>query len=239
MAPAGGRGLLALGALLLLGGAFGEYCRSYTDSHGRTYSEKSCPRFCCGNCLYRYCCLDWSNKFGEDEQFMCHLQGNRIYEPMREDSLNIHSHFDEWEPGPSFATFIAIGVTIFVLFVVTIILCFTCSCCCLYKMCRRQQPVVTTRTATTTVVHAPYPQQPVVPPGYPAAPYQGYQPVPVQPQHGMPAVHYPTQYPPPYPAQPSGPPAYHETMAAGAGVPYPVSQPPYNPAYVDPQKPTY
>ncbi|XP_062441746.1 protein shisa-5 isoform X1 [Rhea pennata] len=137
-----------------------------------------------------------------------------------------------------FGTLVAIGVSLFAVVVITIILCLTCSCCCLYKACRRPQPVVTTTTATT-VVHAPYPQQPAVPAGYPAAPYQGYQPVAVQPQPGMPIAPYPTQYPPPYPTQPAGPPAYHETVAVGAGAPYPVSQPPYNPAYMDPQKPIY
>ncbi|XP_036246660.1 protein shisa-5 isoform X1 [Molothrus aeneus] len=138
--------------------------------------------------------------------------------------------------GPSFGTLIAIGVTVFAVIVITIILCLTCSCCCLYKACRRPRPVVT--TATTTVVHSAYPQQPAVPPSYAAAPYQGYQPVAVQPQPGMPVAPYPAQYPPPYPTQPAGPPAYHETVAAGAGAPYP-TQPPYNPAYMDPQKPTY
>ncbi|KAJ7424728.1 Protein shisa-5 [Willisornis vidua] len=136
-----------------------------------------------------------------------------------------------------FGTLIAIGVTVFAVIIITIVLCLTCSCCCLYKACRKPRPVVTT-TATTTVVHAPYPQQPAVPPSYPVAPYQGYQPVAIQPQPGMPVAPYPAQYPPPYPMQPSGPPAYHETVAAGAGAPYP-SQPPYNPAYMDPQKPTY
>ncbi|NXC05232.1 SHSA5 protein, partial [Orthonyx spaldingii] len=97
---------------------------------------------------------------------------------------------------------------------------------------------VVTTTATTTVVHPAYAPQPAVPPNYPAAPYQGYQPVAVQPQPGMPVAPYPAQYPPPYPVAPAGPPAYHETVAAGAGAPYP-TQPPYNPAYMDPQKPTY
>lgn len=239
MVPASGCSFLALSVLLLQAGALGEYCREYTDSDGRTYSEKSCPQFCCGNCISRYCCLDRSYKFGEDEQFMCNVLDDRTYQPVKEETLKLRSHFeDDWGPGPSFGTFVAIGVTIFVVFVVTVILCFTCSCCCLYKMCRRQQPVVTT-TTSTTVVHAPYPQQPGIPPGYPGAPYQGYHPVPVQPQHGMPAAPYPTQYPPPYPTQPSGPPAYSETVAVGAGAPYPVNQPPYNPAYMDPQKPTY
>lgn len=137
-------------------------------------------------------------------------------------------------------------MTIFVLFIVTIIACFTCSCCCLYKMCRRprrkhappthppavQGPglakleggvaslrvltgvlfaAVVTTTTSTTVVHAPYPQPPSVPPTYPGPSYQGYHPV--APQPGMVAAPYPTQYPPPYPAQPTGPPAYHETLA--------------------------
>lgn len=72
--------------------------------------------------------------------------------------------------------------------------------------------VVTTTTATT-VVHTPYPQAQGVPASYPTAPYQGYQPVAIQPQPGMPVAPYPAQYPPPYPTQPPGPPAYHETVA--------------------------
>uniref|UniRef100_A0A1D5QNT7 Protein shisa-5 n=1 Tax=Macaca mulatta TaxID=9544 RepID=A0A1D5QNT7_MACMU len=131
-----------------------------------------------------------------------------------------------------FGATLAVGLTIFVLSVVAIIICFTCSCCCLYKTCRRPRPVVTT-TTSTTVVHAPYPQPPSVPPSYPGPSYQGYHTMPPQP--GMPAAPYPMQYPPPYPAQPMGPPAYHETLA-GAAAPYPASQPPYNPAYVDAPK---
>ncbi|XP_053525149.1 protein shisa-5 isoform X4 [Artibeus jamaicensis] len=135
-----------------------------------------------------------------------------------------------------FGATVAVGVTIFVLFIVTIIACFTCSCCCLYKMCCRPRPVVTT-TTSTTVVHAPYPQPPSVPPTYPGPSYQGYHPI--APQPGMAPAPYPTQYPPPYPAQPTGPPAYHETLAGGAATPYPPSQPPYNPAYMDPPKAAY
>lgn len=70
-----------------------------------------------------------------------------------------------------------------------------------------------TTTTATTVVQVPYPQQPGVAPGYHGGYHAGYSPVPVQPQPGMPAAPYPTQYPPPYPTQPAGPPAYHETMA--------------------------
>uniref|UniRef100_A0A8C6MHM8 Protein shisa-5 n=1 Tax=Moschus moschiferus TaxID=68415 RepID=A0A8C6MHM8_MOSMO len=124
-------------------------------------------------------------------------------------------------PEAKFGTVIAVGVTLFVIAVVTIIVCCTCSCCCLYKLCRRPRPVVTTTTATT-VTHTPY----VQPPSYPGPTYQGYHSV--VPQPGMPTA--------PYPTQPTGPPAYHETMAGGAALPYPASQPPYNPAYMEPPK---
>ncbi|XP_034962072.1 protein shisa-5 [Zootoca vivipara] len=220
--------LLAL--FLLLPGGFCEDCIAYTTFYGILKPAVSCPAFCCGSCNNRYCCSDIVQRLNKYEQLEC--------DPARSDpALMLNSamyksddfHFDSQPSG----TIIAVGVSIFVLFVVTIILCFTCSCCCLYKACRRQpRPVVTTTTATT-VVQVPYPQQPGMPPqGYPVGMYQGYNPLPVQPHQGMPAAPYPTQYPPPYPTQPAGPPPYHETMAAGAAA----VQPPYNPAYMDPPK---
>uniref|UniRef100_A0A2K6DEI3 Protein shisa-5 n=1 Tax=Macaca nemestrina TaxID=9545 RepID=A0A2K6DEI3_MACNE len=109
-----------------------------------------------------------------------------------------------------FKATLAVGLTIFVLSVVTIIICFTCSSCFLYKTCHRPRPSKC------------------------AAHYQGYHTMPPQP--GMPAAPYPMQYPPPYPAQLMGPPAYHKTLAGGAAAPYPASQPPYNPAYMDAPK---
>ncbi|XP_001375027.2 protein shisa-5 isoform X2 [Monodelphis domestica] len=191
----------------------------------------SCPKFCCGNCFLKYCCSDVQNKF--DDDILC--SDDRSLEWVEKDrKMTFEPDFDSG-PSPGFAISVGIGTAIFVLFVVSIILCFTCSCCSLYKMCRRPRPSVV--TTSTTVVHPAYPQQPNVPPVYPGAMYQGYQPMPVQP--GMPAAPYPTQYPPPYLAQPTGPPAYNETHPAGAGAPYPVSQPPYNPAYMDPPKTTY
>ncbi|XP_063147942.1 protein shisa-5 isoform X2 [Candoia aspera] len=200
--------LCALVGLLLPPGGSSEYCEAYEDSDGHWHSQKDCMFFCCGTCDDRYCC---SNAFEKNNQFLCSRTLLRS------------------------GTIIAIGVSIFILFVVTIILCFTCSCCCLYKACRRRpQPVVTT---ATTVVQVPYPQQPGIPAAYPGGAYQGYNPLPVQPQLGMPAAPYPTQYPPPYPTQPVGPPPYHETVAAGAGAP--AVQPPYNPAYMDPPKGSY
>ncbi|XP_017592814.1 protein shisa-5 isoform X2 [Corvus cornix cornix] len=241
----------------------GEDCQAYTDYFGEVQPAQSCPQFCCAFCLGRFWCSDVLLKFDE-QQSQCDQLNERmpgLEEPLEalnkirektselreslsnnwisDSDLQIFQDPDDFyvSSGPSFGTLIAIGITVCAVIVITIILCLTCSCCCLYKACRKPRPVVTT-TATTTVVHSAYPQQPAVPPNYPAAPYQGYQPVAIQPQPGMPVAPYPAQYPPPYPMQPAGPPAYHETVAAGAGAPYP-TQPPYNPAYMDPQKPIY
>uniref|UniRef100_A0A803VVV9 Protein shisa-5 n=3 Tax=Muscicapidae TaxID=36291 RepID=A0A803VVV9_FICAL len=258
------RGVLGICLFLLLllpAAVLGEDCPAYTGYFGEVQLAQPCPDFCCGTCLDRYCCSNVLLKFDE-QKLQCNQLNERVpdvedpveaLEKIGERLRNIReSQSNSWmpesqifqdpddlfdSPSPSFGGLIAIGVTVFAVIIITIILCLTCSCCCLYKTCRRPRPVVTT-TATTTVVHSAYPQQPAVPPSYPAAPYQGYQPVAVQPQPGMPVAPYPAQYPPPYPMQPAGPPAYHETVAAGAGAPYP-TQPPYNPAYMDPQKPTY
>ncbi|XP_014725219.1 PREDICTED: protein shisa-5 isoform X2 [Sturnus vulgaris] len=262
MAPCrGALGICLLRLLLLPAAVLGEDCPAYTGYFGEVQLAQPCPHFCCGTCLNRYCCSNVLLKFDE-QKLQCNQLTERISDikdpvealkkineklkEFRESPSNswmsdsqIFQDPDDflYSAGSSFGTLIAIGVTVFAVIIITIILCLTCSCCCLYKACRRPRPVVTT-TATTTVVHSAYPQQPAVPPSYPAAPYQGYQPVAVQPQPGMPVAPYPTQYPPPYPMQPAGPPAYHETVAAGDGAPYP-TQPPYNPAYMDPQKPTY
>ncbi|XP_007443228.1 protein shisa-5, partial [Python bivittatus] len=208
-----------------------ENCEAYEDSDGDLHSQKTCIQFCCGTCTNRYCCLD---PLKRNNQFLCSWPKlGSVFPSFKPEAFKIDLD-DSYPPGPS-GTVIAIGVSIFILFVVAIILCFTCSCCCLYKACRRRpQPVVTT---ATTVVQMPYPQQPGTPAVYPGGAYQGYNPLPVQPQPRMPVAPYPTQHPPPYPMQPAGPPPYHETVAAGAGAP--VVQPPYNPAYMDPPKHSY
>ncbi|KAF4803463.1 Protein shisa-5 [Turdus rufiventris] len=224
-------GICLLRLLLLPAAVSGEDCPAYTGYFGEVQLAQPCPQFCCGTCLDRYCCSNPLLKFDEQK-----LQCNQHNERMSDSQIFQDPDDFFVSTSSSFGTIIAIGVAVFAVIVVTIILCLTCSCCCLYKACRRPRPVVT--TANTTVVHSAYLQQPAVPPSYPAAPYQGYQPVAIQPQPGMPVAPYPAQYPPPYPMQPPGPPAYHETVAVGDGAPYP-TQPPYNPAYMDPQKPTH
>ncbi|XP_049633386.1 protein shisa-5 isoform X3 [Suncus etruscus] len=223
--------LLLLLLLAPLPGAHSEFCMT---SGGNGFLEY-CSYYCCGTCSDQYCCQDKAHQAPSPES--CALESNSVadavnIEPREQLGTALKFSMDS-DPMPGFGATVAIGLSIFVLSVVTIIICFTCSCCCLYKMCRRPPPVVTT-TTSTTVVHAPYPQPPSVPPSYPGPTYQGYHPMPPQP--GMPAAPYPTQYPPPYPAQPMGPPAYHETLSGGAAMPYHASQPPYNPAYMDPPK---
>lgn len=198
--------ILLLLLLLLLPpppGAHSEVCMVST---GRSLFPKFCSDFCCGTCNYQYCCSDVLEKFvwSKDECDVPEASVPASVEPGEQlgSALRFRSSLDS-DPMSGFGTTVAVGLTIFVLSVVTIIICFTCSCCYLYKMCRRPRPVVTTTTATT-VVHAPYPQPPSVPPSYPGPTYQGYHSMPSQP--AMPAAPYPTQYPPPYPAQPMGPP---------------------------------
>lgn len=234
MATTGPAPRITLPLLLLLlappPGAQGEVC---VASGGHSFPE-FCPVFCCGTCSDQYCCSDVRKQVQNPgscaEVSVAAAVDTELREPL---GTALRFSMDD-DPMSGFGATVAIGLTIFVLSVVTIIICFTCSCCCLYKMCRRPRPVVTT-TTSTTVVHTPYPQPPPsVPPSYPGPTYQGYHPMPPQP--AMPAAPYPMQYPPPYPAQPMGPPAYHETLTGGAAMPYSASQPPYNPAYMDPPK---
>ncbi|XP_028612528.1 protein shisa-5 isoform X2 [Grammomys surdaster] len=210
-------------------GAYGELCRPFGEDN---LIPESCPDFCCGSCSNQYCCSDMLKKIQWNEE-MCPEPESRLSSHPEEtpehpgSALRFRSSIDSDDPMSGFGATVAIGVTVFVVFIATIIICFTCSCCCLYKMCCPSRRPVVTNTTTTTVVHTPYPQPQPVAPSYPGPTYQGYHPMPPQP--GMPAAPYPTQYPPPYLAQPAGPPAYHESLAGA-------SQPPYNPAYMDPPK---
>ncbi|XP_072928196.1 protein shisa-5-like isoform X1 [Hemitrygon akajei] len=139
----------------------------------------------------------------------------------------------------SFSSFVAIGVSFCGIFLFSLVLCLCCPCCLLYKLARRgRQPVVTSST-TTTVVQSAYPShQPVPAQGF--VPYQGYTPMPAQPGPalGVP-YHASSPYPPPYPTPYSGqPPSYQDTVATGAGIPYPAAQPPYNPSAQPPYNPS-
>ncbi|EPQ07233.1 Protein shisa-5 [Myotis brandtii] len=199
---------------------------------GDSFSPKTCPMFCCGTCYNQYCCSDilksvWNKEGCADNQDSLASVRNNMVETFPS-SLKYTDIDTDPLPG---------GLTIFVLFIVTIIACFTCSCCCLYKMCRRPRPIVTTTTATT-VVHAPYPQPAGVPPSYPGPSVLTYQAAGRQVGGNDSGTGHTAHGLSLYPAQPVGPPAYHETLAGDAAMAYPASQPPYNPAYMDPPKAT-
>ncbi|CAM9361820.1 unnamed protein product, partial [Bubo scandiacus] len=69
-----GFGLLCL---LLPAAVLGEDCQAYIDRHGKAQPAKSCPNFCCGDCMLQYCCSDVFLKFGEERQFQCNLLDGR------------------------------------------------------------------------------------------------------------------------------------------------------------------
>ncbi|EHB01082.1 Protein shisa-5, partial [Heterocephalus glaber] len=211
--------------------ARGEEC---TTALGGNSFPKLCPDFCCGSCSNQYCCSDVLKRlvWTEDECAVPEASFPTPTEPWEQlgSALRFRSSFDSdpmsgSTPDTGLGSWTGLGSHCRVFNQIP--QCLACDIC-LTPMCF-EAAIVTTTTATT-VVHAPYPQPPSAPPSYPGPTYQGYHPMPPQP--GMPAAPYLTQYPPPYPAQPMGPPAYHETLTGGAAA----SQPPYNPAYMDPPK---
>ncbi|XP_029103654.1 protein shisa-5-like isoform X1 [Scleropages formosus] len=208
--------LLALSAALLSAAA-ADSCKSYTDDKNVYQPSRSCWgfQFCCGTCSNRYCCSDKFKELDDDAQEKCSFTGY-----MKQSNTAI----------------IASGLFSLAILIILIISCCVCPCCCIYKMCRKpSRPVVTSHT--TTVINAPYPQQPVPTQVYQGAPYpSGYQPVPVpvQPAYGsqpMSTVPYPAQpYPSPgYPSQnPGPPPPYQEAGPAYPPAPLPYSQAGYS-----------
>ncbi|KAG8524015.1 Protein shisa-5, partial [Galemys pyrenaicus] len=115
----------------------GEVC---VASRGQNLFPQSCPDFCCGSCSDQYCCSDVLKKFVWTKE-SCAVPEASVTSEMESQELEqlgpaLRFGMDS-DPMSGFGATVAIGLTIFVLSVVTIIICFTCSCCCLYKMCRR------------------------------------------------------------------------------------------------------
>ncbi|CAL8338974.1 unnamed protein product [Lota lota] len=206
-------------------------CKSYRDISGVYHSSQTCPVYCCGNCLKRYCCKDSFWRFTEDRQ---------------EDCIE---RFDFSYGGNESVNSITVGsiVTSAVIFIVIVISCCVCPCCCLYNICRKPRPVIATTTHTTVVTHTPqhYPQQPTASRGVQVQSNQGgqfpgYQPVPVHPGYGaqpMPQAYGTQPMPPaPYPAYtPGPPPPYQEAMGPSYG-PSPMT---YSQAAFTPGQPSY
>ncbi|XP_060701207.1 protein shisa-4 [Hemiscyllium ocellatum] len=196
MGPAlgpGGAGPL-LATLLILGTVSADNdCLWYTDKLGNWHIGFDCSffYFCCGNCTYRYCCLDPMQLITEKQQKYCmsmHLSSTTI-------------------------AGIASAVLLFIVIVGILVCCFLCSCCYLY---RRRQQMRLPFTGQREVTHS-FPMQPANPSNMPSG---AYPPYPTAPTYGVPVMHnYPMQpgYPAntpvasyhPYPAAP----AYNATAA--------------------------
>ncbi|KAG7319099.1 hypothetical protein KOW79_017573 [Hemibagrus wyckioides] len=94
-----------------------EDCLWYVDKNGTWHNGFACSpiTFCCGNCHYRYCCLDRSKIITESGQKRCML----------------------FHLSPSTIAGIASSILLFVTAIATIVCCFMCSCCYLYQRHRQ------------------------------------------------------------------------------------------------------
>ncbi|XP_059806504.1 protein shisa-4 isoform X4 [Hemitrygon akajei] len=188
-----GRPLLA--ALLLVGVvSAGDDCLWYTDKRGIWHIGFDCSffQFCCGNCTYRYCCLDPLQQITERQQKYCA-------------ATNL---------SPKTIAGIASALFLFIVIIGIIVCCFLCSCCYLY---RRRHQLREQFAGPREVVHS-YPMHPAYPsnvsPGmqapYPTAPaygaagsasgFQSYPLNPVYPPNIPPGSYPPYQTAPAYSA---------------------------------------
>ncbi|XP_064374806.1 protein polybromo-1-like isoform X2 [Dromaius novaehollandiae] len=101
-AQRGARRLGALGLLcLLLPAVLGEDYEAYADHHGKAQPAESCPNFCCGDCMRRYCCSNVLLKFDEGQQFKCNLLDGRTSGSGNVNYLQFRADFDDYiDSGP-------------------------------------------------------------------------------------------------------------------------------------------
>ncbi|XP_059806499.1 protein shisa-4 isoform X3 [Hypanus sabinus] len=156
-----GRPLLA--ALLLVGVvSAGDDCLWYTDKRGIWHIGFDCSffQFCCGNCTYRYCCLDPLQQITERQQKYCA-------------ATNL---------SPKTIAGIASALFLFIVIIGIIVCCFLCSCCYLY---RRRHQLREQFAGPREVVHS-YPMHPA----YPSNVSPGMQaPYPTAPAYGAAGIH--------------------------------------------------
>ncbi|XP_078403031.1 protein shisa-4 isoform X2 [Cetorhinus maximus] len=187
-----------LATLLILGAVSADNdCLWYTDKQGNWHSGFDCPffKFCCGNCTYRYCCVDPMQLISEKQQKYCM-------------SVNLSS---------TTVAGIASAILLFIVIVGILVCCFLCSCCYLY---RRRHQMRLPFTGGREVIRS-FPMQPTnlpsMPPGayplYPTAPGYGVA-GPREMTHNYPMQPaYPANMPPaPYAPYPSAP-AYNAATA--------------------------
>ncbi|XP_041051803.1 protein shisa-4 [Carcharodon carcharias] len=181
-----------LATLLILGAVSADNdCLWYTDKQGNWHNGFDCPffKFCCGNCTYRYCCVDPMQLISEKQQKYCM-------------SVNLSS---------TTVAGIASAILLFIVIVGILVCCFLCSCCYLY---RRRHQMRLPFTGGREVIRS-FPMQPTNPPSMPPG---AYPPYPTAPGYGVAGPRemthnyplqpaYPANMPPapyaPYPSAPS------------------------------------
>ncbi|XP_064374837.1 protein shisa-4-like isoform X2 [Dromaius novaehollandiae] len=111
-AQRGARRLGALGLLcLLLPAVLGEDCEAYADHHGKAQPAESCPNFCCGDCMRRYCCSNVLLKFDEGQQFKCNLLDGRTSGSGNVNYLQFRADFDDYiDSGPRKVSSVALSL---------------------------------------------------------------------------------------------------------------------------------
>uniref|UniRef100_UPI00398E5307 protein shisa-4 isoform X3 n=1 Tax=Pristiophorus japonicus TaxID=55135 RepID=UPI00398E5307 len=142
---------LLLAAVFLIGAVSADNdCLWYTDTQGNWRSGIDCSflHSCCGNCSYRYCCLNPMELITEKQQKYC-----------------MHMNLS-----PTTVAGIASAILLFIVIVGILVCCFLCSCCYLY---RRRQQLRQPFTGPRELIHS-YPMQPVYPPSMPPGSYAAY-----------------------------------------------------------------
>nr|XP_061813634.1 protein shisa-5-like [Nerophis lumbriciformis] len=178
-------------------------CFSYQDDSGTYHDSRQCSSMhCCGTCNNRYCCPEKTRLLTQE---LC----------------NVMPRFEKHTSSVIILGSI-LGAVIPIIFCVGLITCFVAPCCFLYKKCRKRRDSHRRQNVTSTFVVAPH--QPATTPHQP--PFQpGYQPVPVPPHYGGPAMPSAPMGPPPYTEE--APPAYPPGVLPSDQH----TQPPYNPSY--------
>ncbi|XP_054640780.1 protein shisa-4-like [Dunckerocampus dactyliophorus] len=216
-----------------------EDCTSYWDDSGVHRDGVSCGgTLCCGSCHSKYCCSDHTQQLTGEQQEGCddgrgspgppsaaELGGGASWQALGGRRGRKRKRNSLKRVGAKTAVLLGsiLGSIIPLIFCVGLVVCFVAPCCFLYKKCRKVRNSRRQNVPTTTFIAVR--QQPAPPAQHPPS-HPSYQPVPVQPGYGGPAL--PTAPPPP-PYMEAAPPAFPQPSLP----PYPGHdpQPPYNPSF--------
>ncbi|XP_023140406.2 protein shisa-4-like [Amphiprion ocellaris] len=211
--------LVCILCVVVVPAVWAEYCTSYTDWNGVSHRTQQCSMsyYCCGDCTYKYCCRDQTQRITQSQQERCSSRPG-----VNTNKTN--------RPGVLLGSIL--GSVFPIILCVGLIICCVAPCCLCYKKCRKGG------NRTHTVVQPPV--QPHSPGGY-QPDYPGYHPVPgfgdpmppAPPPYSNPGYPHPAPYNPGMPMYPLNPhQVYAEPPQSDEHV-----QPPYNPSY-DPNSQT-